>query len=195
MRTTTSPLSTGVWYHVIGVIDFANDSAAIYVDGIAQALDITPSYTNTATPNTSSDDASIGAEDDGSNGYFDGRIDEARVSLGARTASWAMAQNLSMRDSFVTYGGVESAPALIGALANDSDADGDLINAQLVAGPANATAFTFNRDGTFDYTPQTGFVGTDTFIYRLTDDLSFGQDYATVTITVGVVPDLIVDTT
>ena len=195
MRTTTSPLSTGVWYHVIGVIDFANDSAAIYVDGIAQALDITPSYTNTETPNTSSDDASIGAEDDGSNGYFDGRIDEARVSLGARTASWAMAQNLSMRDSFVTYGGVESAPALSGALANDSDADGDLINAQLVAGPANATAFTFNRDGTFDYTPQTGFVGTDTFIYRLTDDLSFGQDYATVTITVGVVPDLIVDTT
>ncbi|MFV2070124.1 MAG: DUF2341 domain-containing protein, partial [Pirellulales bacterium] len=196
MVTTTSPLLTNVWYHVVGVVDFANDSAAIYVDGVAQALSITPSYTETATPNATSDNASIGAEDDGSNDFINGRIDEVRVSLGARSANWVKAQNLSMTDNFfLAYGAVESATALSGALANDSDADGDLINAQLVSGPANATAFTFNRDGTFNYTPQTGFVGTDTFTYRLTDGMAFGEDYATVTITVGVVPDLIVDTT
>jgi len=196
MTTTTAPLSTGVWYHLMGVVDFANDSAAIYVNGVAQTLNATPSYSRTTTPNTNSDNAALGAEDDGSGTtYLDGRMDEARISLGARSVEWARAQHKSMTDnSFVNYGIVESAPAFSGALANDTDGTTDLISAQLVAGPTNASAFSFNRDGTFDYTPTTGFNGTDTFKYRLTDGTAGAANYATVTITVGVTPDLIVDT-
>jgi hypothetical protein len=70
-----------------------------------------------------------------------------------------------------------------GVLANDSDANGDSLTAILVGGPANAAAFTFNPDGSFTYTPQSGFVGTDTFTYKASDG-SLESAVATVTINV-----------
>ncbi|GAB4149365.1 MAG: hypothetical protein Tsb009_23620 [Planctomycetaceae bacterium] len=47
--------------------------------------------------------------------------------------------------------------------------------------PTNGT-LSLNADGSFTYTPDAGFVGTDTFEYRLTNSLG-GFDIATVTIT------------
>jgi hypothetical protein len=41
---------------------------------------------------------------------WSGAIDEIRVSPAARSAAWIRAQNLSMRDGFVTYGVPESNP-------------------------------------------------------------------------------------
>ena len=51
-----------------------------------------------------------------------------------------------------------------GVLANDSDADGDVLAAVLVVGPSNG-ALTLNRDGSFSYTPNAGFTGADRFTY------------------------------
>ena len=51
-----------------------------------------------------------------------------------------------------------------GVLANDSDADGDSLIAVLVTEPSNGM-LTLNRDGSFTYTPNAGFIGTDTFTY------------------------------
>ena len=56
----------------------------------------------------------------------------------------------------------------VGVLANDTDPNGDLLTAVLVGGPANGT-LTLNPDGTFTYTPQAGWVGTDTFTYKAND--------------------------
>ena len=69
-----------------------------------------------------------------------------------------------------------------GVLANDTDADGDLLTAALVTGPAHG-AVTLNANGSFIYTPAAGFVGTDTFTYVANDKAS---DSAPATVSVAV---------
>jgi len=53
-------------------------------------------------------------------------------------------------------------------LSNDSDPEGEPITASLETSPAGGT-IVFNSDGSFTYTPNPGFVGTDTFTYRVSD--------------------------
>ena len=72
--------------------------------------------------------------------------------------------------------------AMAGVLSNDTDADSDPLTAILVTGPSNGT-LTLNADGSFDYTPDLDFNGSDTFIYRANDRTSDGNE-ATVTIDV-----------
>jgi hypothetical protein len=67
-------------------------------------------------------------------------------------------------------------------LANDSDGAGDPLTASLVKGPSNGT-LTLNADGSFTYTPATGFTGTDTFTYIASNGI-IKSNVATVTITV-----------
>lgn len=55
-----------------------------------------------------------------------------------------------------------------GVLANDTDAEGDELTASLVSGPENGE-LGFNSDGSFVYTPQKDFFGTDTFTYTAND--------------------------
>lgn len=57
----------------------------------------------------------------------------------------------------------------IDVLANDRDLDGDNATASLKTGAINGTV-TQNADGTFSYTANEGFFGTDTFTYELTDE-------------------------
>lgn len=69
-----------------------------------------------------------------------------------------------------------------GVLANDQDPDGDALTARLVTAPQHGT-LTLNADGTFTYTPQAGFHGTDSFTYKANDG-QLDSNLATVTITV-----------
>ncbi len=69
-----------------------------------------------------------------------------------------------------------------GVLTNDSDPEGDLLNAVLVSGPSNG-ALTWNIDGSFTYTPSPGFCATDSFTYKANDGVLEGNT-ATVTVTV-----------
>jgi hypothetical protein len=69
-----------------------------------------------------------------------------------------------------------------GVLGNDSDPDNDQLSASLVSGASNGSVF-LNADGSFSYTPNAGFVGTDSFVYEASDG-NGGTDQATVTITV-----------
>jgi hypothetical protein len=188
--TTSSPLAgqAGTWHYVTGVIDYATNNVAIYVDGVQQATTGTPSFSNTATPNTNSENATIGAQDDGSGSFFQGSIDEARIADTARSAGWVRAEYLSMTNSYVAFGGAQSAPAANGLLANDTSPSGQPLSAVLVNGPSNAAAFTLNADGTFVYTPNANFAGVDTFTYRATDGFT-NSNTATVTITVNSIND------
>ncbi|MCA9246979.1 MAG: tandem-95 repeat protein [Planctomycetales bacterium] len=61
-----------------------------------------------------------------------------------------------------------SIDAAAGVLANDSDADGDALTVAIVNNPTGGTV-TLNADGSFDYTPNAGFNGVDTFTYIATD--------------------------
>ena len=55
-------------------------------------------------------------------------------------------------------------------LANDSDVDGDTltVNFTPISGPANGT-LSVNSVGSFSYTPDADFNGTDSFTYEITD--------------------------
>jgi VCBS repeat-containing protein len=79
--------------------------------------------------------------------------------------------------------------ALSGMLANDSDPNSDpiVVNTTAVTGPANGT-LTMNADGSFTYTPNANFNGSDSFTYELQDDQG-GTDQATVDITITPVND------
>jgi PKD repeat protein len=55
-----------------------------------------------------------------------------------------------------------------GVLANDTDPDGDPLTASLFASVRNGT-LTLNPDGSFTYTPVTGWTGTDSFEYKAHD--------------------------
>ncbi len=56
-----------------------------------------------------------------------------------------------------------------GLLTNDVDDDGDGLIAILKSGPAHAAAFGLNANGTFWYRAATGYSGTDTFRYCVSD--------------------------
>lgn len=75
-----------------------------------------------------------------------------------------------------------------GVLGNDTDAQNDALTAQLQTSPANAAAFTLNANGSFSYTPNANFNGTDSFTYTAFDG-SLSSNAATVTITVNAVND------
>ncbi|MDH5544417.1 MAG: PKD domain-containing protein [Gammaproteobacteria bacterium] len=68
------------------------------------------------------------------------------------------------------------------ALENDSDADGDQLIVMQLSQPDHGTVYS-NNDGTFTYTPQAGYVGTDKFTYTITDGHQ-GMDDGVVRITV-----------
>ena len=77
--------------------------------------------------------------------------------------------------------------AATGVLANDSDVDGDTMTAILVANATNGTV-TLNGDGSFTYTPNTNYNGSDSFTYKANDGKVDGNT-ATVSINVTAVND------
>jgi VCBS repeat-containing protein len=75
---------------------------------------------------------------------------------------------VAVDDSYTTTTGTRLTVSAPGVLENDGDADGDLLAAVLQSAAAHGTVV-LNADGSFTYTPNAGFVGTDTFTY-LADD-------------------------
>ncbi len=77
-----------------------------------------------------------------------------------------------------------NAPKLIDVLANDIDPDGDVLVISAVSTPSNGTATT---DGALvTYTPDTDFVGTDSFQYTISDTSGNAKTIDTGMVTVNV---------
>ncbi len=74
-------------------------------------------------------------------------------------------------DSFTLYGNGPYSIAAPGVLANDSDPDGDTLSAIKAADPAHGV-LVLNADGSFAYTPDEGWPGTDSFSYYATDGMT-----------------------
>ncbi|MCU7880520.1 MAG: retention module-containing protein [Candidatus Thiodiazotropha sp. (ex Lucinoma aequizonata)] len=81
----------------------------------------------------------------------------------------------------------EDTPVSISVLGNDSDPEGDQLSVTSNTQPANGTLVQI-ANGSFQYTPNTGFFGTDIFSCTISDG-NGGMDTATVTVTVGGVND------
>lgn len=69
-----------------------------------------------------------------------------------------------------------------GVLANDGDVDGDALQAVLCAGASNGSV-ALNASGSFTYTPNAGFAGSDSFTYRAFDGVA-NSPCVTVSLTV-----------
>jgi len=74
--------------------------------------------------------------------------------------------------------------AATGVLANDSDVDGDTLQAVLVSGPAGG-GLTLNADGSFTYIPVANAAGPVTFTYKANDRI---VDSSPVTVTINIAP-------
>ena len=79
-------------------------------------------------------------------------------------------------------------------LANDADIDGDALEAILLTPPENGRV-TLRSDGTFEFEPDQGFFGTDSFTYIANDGVGGSSQPVTVNLTVdfvdaGIVNDL-----
>ncbi|HYR43605.1 MAG TPA: cadherin-like domain-containing protein, partial [Terriglobia bacterium] len=103
-------------------------------------------------------------------------VDEVTIGFSRNTPPSAA------NDTYVMDQGTTLAVAAPGVLANDTDPDHDVLSAVLVSGPSHGTA-TLNADGSFSYTPQAGFNGSDSFTYSAGDGIAVSTP-ATVSITV-----------
>ncbi len=105
-RDTTSAISTGNWYYVAATFNVSDAVMAIYVNG--------SEWAGTTTGSISSIYDSAAALDLGYLLYntvdywWNGTIDEARVSDSVRSADWVAAQDLSMEDAFITFASEET---------------------------------------------------------------------------------------
>ncbi len=68
-----------------------------------------------------------------------------------------------------------------GVLANDSDPEGTTLNTALVTDVAYGT-LTLNRDGSFTYTPDVSFFGSDGFTYNASDGTTNTQADVSITV-------------
>ncbi len=87
-------------------------------------------------------------------------------------------------DSYITDEDTALNIAAPGVLSNDTDGDANTLNAVLVSDVSNGT-LDLDSDGSFDYTPNANFNGSDSFTYKANDGTS---DSSTVTVTITVNP-------
>ncbi len=141
-------------------------------------LNLNPDGSFTYTPNASfigSDSFTYKAND----GLDDSNIATVTITIDSGPNQAPVATN----DTFSTDLDTSLTVWAPGVLGNDSDADGDGLTAVLVSWPSNGT-LNLNADGSFTYTPNAGFTGSDSFTYKANDG-SDDSNIATVNITVG----------
>ena len=93
---------------------------------------------------------------------------------------------VAVDDSYSTQQDSVLSIAVPGVLGNDSDVDGDALTAVLDTDPMYGVV-SLNANGSFDYTPDAGFIGTDSFTY-VANDGELDSNIATVTIEVSAIP-------
>ncbi|MCG8648772.1 MAG: Ig-like domain-containing protein, partial [Pirellulales bacterium] len=150
------------------------------------SVNLDGSFTYTPVPNFFGNDSFTFLANDGTDDS-----NEATVSITVNSVNDAPT---TVNDDYVYVNDVSgqlSVSAAAGVLANDSDVENDLLTASLQAGAANGTV-SLQTDGSFVYTPNPGFVGTDTFTYQASDP-SAGATPGTVTIQVTNAPVAVAD--
>lgn len=95
------------------------------------------------------------------------------IALGLTDALGQKSAPVAVDDSYtIGYNTTRNVSAANGLLANDTDTNGFgtmAVQPIPVTPPANGVVV-LNADGSFSYTPNTGYLGADTFTYRVCDD-------------------------
>ena len=179
-RMTSADLNLNQWHHVVVSYDSSDpgNSPVFYVDGSAVGVSVQQAASGTAISDAGQNLA-IGNELTGTDRTFDGLIDEVRIEDGITTQDRVQADTQSVTGSFVSFGEEQTA-ANAGVAENDTDPDGDALTVSLLTGPNHAQSFSLNADGSFDYTPTVGFLGTDSFQYEISDGVGVSTATATI---------------
>ena len=158
-----TPLLVGGGAGVLGNDAGSASLAAVLVSGPAHAaaggftLQADGSFEYTPAAGFIGADSFVYKANDGT----DSNVAMVTIAVVAPTAS-----PIALNESYVTdQSGSLTIAGAQGVLTNDVAATA----AALVLGPLHGT-LTFNLDGSFTYTPGTGFSGGDSFLYRATSD-------------------------
>ncbi|MGV6818004.1 MAG: tandem-95 repeat protein [Thiotrichales bacterium] len=190
--TSTQTVTAGQW-HLLGY-SFGAQGMSVYLDGDLIAANGYTGGLGASSGGTGNlEPMVIGASTRASGNlvatplqrYFAGDIDEVLL-IGSQLSNadikalfGAGSQNYQ-----VTEDGALNVATASGLLINDYDADGDTltVNTTPVTNASNG-ALTLNADGSFTYTPDANFSGTDSFVYEISDG-NGGTAQAIATITV-----------
>ncbi|WP_349269660.1 Virginiamycin B lyase [Mycolicibacterium parafortuitum] len=178
----------------------ANDSVSTAEDTSA-VIDV---RANDSDPN--GDDisiASVGAAQHGTVAVLDGRITYTPVTnfYGTDTFDYTITDGhltdtasvtvtvtpvndppVAVNDAVMVVG--NSGPTVINVLGNDTDPDAaDSLTVTVLSTPTQGGAVSINADYTISYTPASGFSGTETFTYTVSDGTAAAVGMVTVTAT------------
>ncbi len=138
------------------------------------SLNINGSFVYTPTANLNGQDTFTYKANDG---LLDSNVVTVTINVAAVNDA-----PVGVADSYSTDQNVPLTVPPRGVLNNDTDADGEILTATLVAGPAHGT-LTLNANGSFSYTPTAGYNGPDSFTYQAADAVS-SSAVTTVSITI-----------
>ena len=184
-------LPTQTWSHLAATYDGA--AMRLYVNGtLVRTRAATGAFVNSSQPLRLGGNAVWGE-------YFAGLIDQVRIYDRALTAAQIVANSkipvaapppavntppVANGDALSAIRDTALSIAAGALLANDSDADGDPLAVSGVDGASAAGGtITANGSSSWTYTPPSGFVGSDSFAYTISDGRG-GSATANVTITV-----------
>lgn len=168
-------ITAGEVYTIITTVGGAPDAVEFYIDGSKVGESTVDPYTFDWNASSGMHDIYLKVIDNG--------VEVASSSTVNFEANYVPVAN---DDSYTVEENKILTVAAPGVLANDTDFEGDAMAALLNEGPTNGTV-DLEADGSFIYTPNTDFFGTDSFSYIPIDEHSFEQgafNVATVTITV-----------
>ena len=136
---------------------------AVLVDDVSDgALTLAADGSFTYTP-----DDGFNGEDAFTYRASDGELSSEPTTV-TITVSSANAAPTAQADAYSTSAGEALTVEAPGVLGNDSDPDGDALSTVLVSDVGDGT-LELAADGSFTYTPDDGFTGTDSFTYRAFD--------------------------
>jgi large repetitive protein len=118
---------------------------------------------------------------------YDGQANSANIATVSIMVTAVNDAPVARDDGYATNEDQAFTVAAPGVLGNDTDIDGDVLSVQLVQGPADGV-LVLNANGSFTYTPNPDFHGTDTFTYLARDGMA-DSNVAIVTISVNPVND------
>jgi len=104
--------------------------------------------------------------DDGTPSY----CDQETITV---TVSEVATPPLAVTDAYIITENTTLIVVAPGVLSNDTDSDipANVLIAIKVSNPTNGT-LTFNSDGSFTYTPNNGWYGVDSFVYKVNDGVN-----------------------
>ncbi|MFZ5755618.1 MAG: tandem-95 repeat protein [Pseudomonadota bacterium] len=119
------------------------------------------------------------------------QIVDSQGATDSATLSLTVNNNAPVADNDGTYNGTEDTTLNVsagsGVLVGDTDANGDSLQAYVLAVPSNGN-LTLNTNGSFSYVPDANTNGADSFTYRAWDGTAYSAA-ATVNISIAAVND------